>query len=142
MLWIEISPDLKCATAARALNIPHTCICQLSAKMGKKGSIRYSAREYLGLETGPEGCQQFKVKLVVNRQDLYREPLPVLSIPGNSRELVHSHLSFFFPSTSWILKEQTPGPGGVLLIYFAKGSRCAWTPITSQPLPHSYLALA
>lgn len=110
MLWIEISPDLKCATAAQALNIPHTCICQLSAKMGKKGSIRYSAREYLGLETEPECCQLFKVKLVVSRQDLYLEPLPVLFLLGDSREVVRSPLPLLFPSTSCTLKEQTPGP--------------------------------
>ncbi|RMB94146.1 hypothetical protein DUI87_28951 [Hirundo rustica rustica] len=49
--------------------------------MGKKCSIRYSAREYLSLETEPEGYQLFKLKLVVSRQDLYLEPLPVLFVP-------------------------------------------------------------
>lgn len=58
-LWTEISPDLKMCNSSVSphlcLNMPHTCVCQLSAKMGKKGFIRYRAREHLDLETGPEG---------------------------------------------------------------------------------------
>lgn len=76
--------------------------------MGKKGSIRYRAREQLGLKTGPEGCHLFKVKLVVSRQDLYLELVLCCSslVTPGSWSTLPSHS---FPSTSWILKEQTPG---------------------------------
>lgn len=123
----SVSPHL-------CLNMPHTCVCQLSAKMGKKGFIRYRAREHLDLEKGPEGCQLFKVKLVVSRQDLYLEPLPVLFIPGDSKELVDSPLPFSFHkldlerTNSWPLR-------GVITLLRDLGVRGS-----PSALPNSYLA--